>query len=126
MIAVKIALTFKENKDLIEINSKIRDNLIVFDNKHVPHVTLLQFITKYENIWEMQKIIDKELIVPIKIKVVETRLLKDKKGFKNFYFKTFGKEISSLHFKWLGMFEKYIYYPKLQVEDKEDMKTKKI
>ena len=53
MIAVKIALTFKENKDLIEINSKIKDNLIGFDdstNEEKKKMTYLE--NKYLNYME--------------------------------------------------------------------------
>ena len=55
MIPVNIALDLSNN--FFDLNKNIDSNKIIFDDNHIPHITLLQFFTNVNNIKVIQNII---------------------------------------------------------------------
>ena len=120
MIPVNIALDLSNN--FFDLNKNIDSNKIIFDDNHIPHITLLQFFTNVNNIKVIQNII-KNIDFKLNINDYE---LKISKYNKNEYIYTINIKSDSLknfHLILFNKFKKYIESPKILNNFGEEIKN---
>ena len=120
MIPVNIALDLSNN--FSDLNKNIDSNKIIFDDNHIPHITLLQFFTNVNNIKIIQNII-KNIDFKLNINDYE---LKISKYNKNEYIYTINIKSDSLknfHLILFNKFKKYIESPKILNNFGEEIKN---